>query len=61
VAGITCIADPHGTGGMGIHFELIPAGNRYGLPDFYELHAWIWRSNPLGMFTDWNPRMHCPA
>jgi hypothetical protein len=22
------------------------AGNRFGLPDFYELHAWIWRPNP---------------
>ena len=28
---------------FGKHFTLIPAGNRYGLPDFYELHAWIWR------------------
>ncbi len=119
VAGLTCIADPQGTGGMGVHyvdvgrvdgfvdalrpealiyapdrsgrghlvaveyvvirsaweaaghtaaprlfgrrFELIPQGNRYGLPDFYELHAWIWRANPLGMFNDWNPRVHCPA
>jgi hypothetical protein len=119
VNGITCIADPNGTGGMGIHyvdvsrvdgtvdplrpealiyapdrsgarhlvaveyvvirsaweaaghtsapalfgrtFELVPAGNRYGLPDFYELHAWIWRANPLGTFNDWNPRVHCPV
>ena len=26
----------------------MPAGNRYGLPEFYELHAWIWRPEPAG-------------
>ncbi|MBK5305753.1 MAG: hypothetical protein JJD92_03600 [Frankiaceae bacterium] len=40
-------------------FELVRAGNRYGLPDFYELHAWIWRHNPTGMNEDWNPRVSC--
>ncbi|MEP7019576.1 MAG: hypothetical protein ABI808_02920, partial [Pseudonocardiales bacterium] len=44
---------------FGRQFELIPAGNRYGLPDFYELHAWIWKHNPLGMFADYNPRVTC--
>ena len=34
-------------------------GNRYGLPDFYELHAWIWRPNPSGIFNDWNPKVTC--
>jgi hypothetical protein len=37
----------------------VPAGNRYGLPDFYELHAWLWDPNPRGMFDDWNPRVSC--
>jgi hypothetical protein len=41
-------------------FELLPEGNRYGLPAFYELHAWVWKHNPRGMFDDWNPRVHCP-
>ena len=27
----------------------------------YELHAWIWRHNPAGMFEDWNPRLNCPG
>jgi hypothetical protein len=45
----------------GHRFELVPAGNRYGLPPFYELHAWIWKYNPLGMFNDWNPRVTCAA
>jgi hypothetical protein len=25
----------------------------------YTLHAWIWRFNPLGVFSDWNPRVSC--
>jgi hypothetical protein len=29
---------------------------------FWELHAWIWRSNPLGMFADYNPEVAlCPG
>lgn len=35
------------------------AGNRYGLPDFYERHAWIWQGNPSGTFADWNPDITC--
>lgn len=31
------------------------------LPEpFYLLHAWVWKRNPSGMFTDWNPRVLCP-
>ena len=45
---------------FGQQFGLVLAGNRYGLPDFYELHAWIWRNNPAGMFEDWNPKVTCP-
>jgi hypothetical protein len=46
---------------FGREFELVGAGNRYGLPPFYELHAWLWKHNPSGMFEDWNPRVSCPA
>ncbi len=46
---------------FGREFELVPAGNRYGLPPFYELHAWLWRHNPSGTFADWNPRVRCPV
>jgi hypothetical protein len=46
---------------FGQDFTLIPMGNRYGLPPFYELHAWIWKNNPSGMFKDWNPRGSCDA
>ena len=40
---------------FGQPMELVRAGNRYGLPDFNEMHAWIWKDNPLGMHNDWNP------
>ena len=44
---------------FGQNLKLVTAGNRYGLPDFYELHAWIWRPNPSGIFQDWNPSVTC--
>lgn len=46
---------------FGQQFELVESPNRYGLPPFYELHAWIWKHNPRGMFDDWNPRVSCSA
>jgi hypothetical protein len=33
--------------------------NRYGLPAFYELHAWAWEENPVGSFADWNTAVSC--
>jgi hypothetical protein len=45
---------------FGRTFRLIPEGNRYGIPAFYELHVWVWYSNPSGTFEDWNPRVDCP-
>ncbi len=44
---------------FGQQFLLVRAPNRYGLPPFYERHAWIWKDNPSGMFNDWNPRGAC--
>ena len=44
---------------FGHEFEPVAAGNRYGLPPFYALHAWLWKHNPRGMFDDWNPRVRC--
>ena len=46
---------------FGQDFMLVPEGNRYGLPAFYELHAWVFKHNPRGMFDDWNPRVTCPS
>jgi hypothetical protein len=44
---------------FGQPFELMEAGNRYGLDPFYELHVWLWKHNPSGLFEDWNPRVSC--
>jgi len=41
-------------------------GHQFGLDltllpkPFYFLHAWVWKENPSGTFTDWNPRVRCP-
>ncbi|KGN36589.1 hypothetical protein [Knoellia subterranea] len=43
----------------GHRFERVEAGNRYGLPAFYELHVWHEKANPHGTFNDWNPTVHC--
>jgi hypothetical protein len=40
-------------------FNLVTAPNRFGLPDFFELHVWAWRENPLGAFVDWNNNVTC--
>jgi hypothetical protein len=45
---------------FGQTFGLIPAPNRFGLPDFYQLHVWVWQPNPSGLFNPWNPRIVCP-
>ncbi len=26
----------------------------------YTLHAWIWKHNPSGVFSEWNPKVSCP-
>jgi hypothetical protein len=44
---------------FGKEFDLTPAGNRYGLPDFYALHAWIFRDNPSGDLAPYNPKVDC--
>ena len=42
-------------------FQLVPAPNRFNLADFFELHVWAWRDNPLGAFVDWNNQVTCEA
>jgi hypothetical protein len=44
---------------FGHPFHLVRAPNRYGLPDFYELHLWAWKKNKNGIFNDWNPAVQC--
>ncbi len=35
-------------------------GHGPGMPVHYDLHVWLWRWNPNGMFAQWNPRVTCP-
>ena len=46
---------------FGQPFDEIKAGNRYGIPPSWALHAWIWKPNPSGMLYAWNPRVDCGA
>jgi hypothetical protein len=55
----------HGAGAprptlFGHRFNLTGANNRFGLPAYYSLHAWLWKHNPAGRFTMWNPKVYCP-
>ena len=36
---------------FGKTFDLIPSPNRFGLPAFYALHAWLWKPNPSGLLA----------
>lgn len=44
---------------FGEEFTLVPSPNRYNIPAFFELHAWIWEKNPDGVFADFNPNVSC--
>ena len=45
---------------FGQPFNETGVGNRFGLPPYYSLHAWIWDPNPTDLFAPWNPRVTCP-
>ena len=44
---------------FGRQFALTPAGNRFGLPAYYSLHAWLYKKNPSGLLAPWNPQVSC--
>ena len=44
---------------FGQAFDEIPAVNRYGIPESWALHAWIWKPNPSGILKPYNPRVDC--
>jgi hypothetical protein len=44
---------------FGRELTLVPFPNRYGVPAFYEIHVWLWKNNPSGTFSDWNPNVSC--
>jgi hypothetical protein len=44
---------------FGEEFMFTPAPNRYEIPAFWALHAWIWEGNPSGTFAPFNPNVAC--
>ena len=40
-------------------FDYTPAPNRFGIPAFWSLHAWVFRNNPAGNVMAWNPHVSC--
>jgi hypothetical protein len=44
---------------FGEKFMYVPAPNRYEVPPFFALHAWIWEYNPAGTFAPFNPNVAC--
>lgn len=46
---------------MGQIFHYFAAPNRFGLPAFYTLHVWAWKSNPNGAFVNWHPDVSCKS
>jgi len=34
-------------------------GHSPGMPVHYDLHVWVWRHNPAGMFAPFNPNVSC--
>jgi hypothetical protein len=46
---------------MGQLFHLFTSPNRFGLPAFYTLHVWAWKTNPNGAFVNWHPNVSCQS
>ena len=44
---------------FGRPLSLVDEPNRYGLPAFYQVHVWLWKHNPDGLFSNDNPRVSC--
>ena len=44
---------------FGKQFDEVPAVNRYGIPESWALHTWLWKPNPNGMLAPYNPRVSC--
>jgi hypothetical protein len=44
---------------FGRQFDFTDSPNRYGIPPFYAMHAWLWQTNASGDLEPWNPRIDC--
>jgi hypothetical protein len=44
---------------FGRAFDGPMAGHAPPMPRHYDLHVWLWKRNPSGMFAPWNPDVRC--
>lgn len=44
---------------MGHPFDGPMTGHEPGMPVHYDLHAWVYRDNPAGELSAWNPSISC--
>lgn len=44
---------------LGQWFDGPMPGHGPGMPTHYDLHVWLWKHNPSGMFAPWNPAVIC--
>lgn len=45
---------------FGQRFDGPMPGHNPAMPWHYDLHVWIWRENPAGLFAQFNPQLRCP-
>jgi hypothetical protein len=44
---------------LGQPFNGPMVGHNPQMPIHYDLHVWLWKHNPAGMFAIWNPALSC--
>jgi hypothetical protein len=44
---------------FGLPFDGPMLGHEPGMPIHYDLHVWLYRTNPAGLFAMWNPTVRC--
>jgi hypothetical protein len=45
---------------FGRAFDGPMVGHGPGMPMHFDLHVWLWKRNPSGIFSSWNPTVTCP-
>jgi hypothetical protein len=45
---------------FGRSFDGPMLGHAPGMPIHYDLHVWLWKANPSGLFAPYNPDVTCP-
>lgn len=53
--------DPDRPSIFGAPFNGPMPGHHPAMPVHYDLHVWVWETNPNGTFSQFNPALSCPA